>query len=143
MAGNVNVQQYSKVIKTAARVAHMPNYSAHGPRAGYVSDAVLEGEPFIEIQETGRWLNPKSLRIYMDACSVIQQVHAGAIAPWVRAAKLISHRPELFFFPHGYPAAPLTAGVLWWLSRLSSSSPPAPPPTTHSSVLCRYPGGGR
>ena len=60
---------YYKLITRAARevgVGHI-KYTPHSPRAGWATAHRLNGLSFQEIQERGRWTNPSSLRLYLDA----------------------------------------------------------------------------
>lgn len=44
-------------------------WGPHSPRAGFATDAKMDGEDFIAIREAGRWLSDESLRTYLDVLS--------------------------------------------------------------------------
>ena len=51
-------------------------FTPHGPRAGFATDARLEGVPFVEIREAGRWQSDSSLRCYLDIVAAADVVRA-------------------------------------------------------------------
>ena len=55
-------------------------FSPHGPRAGFATDARLEGVPFVEIREAGRWQSDSSLRCYLDIIAAADVVRAMRMA---------------------------------------------------------------
>ena len=60
---------YSKLIARTCRELNIGDlgFTPHSPRAGWATTLRLDGMGFQEIQERGRWTNPSSLRIYLDA----------------------------------------------------------------------------
>ena len=74
----------------------------HGPRAGYASESVCLGRPFVETREGGRWLSDSSLRIYLDVVAAADiatqcevQGHAAAMA-WA-IQNFVSYFPMWLF----------------------------------------------
>ena len=62
-----NVSEYSRLIATSSRnVGMMQPASGHSARAGWATFCRQQGVPFAEIMEHGRWVDPASLRIYLD-----------------------------------------------------------------------------
>ena len=64
--GTVSLVQYQTMFKWLNACMGWSEYSPHSPRAGFASDAVLEGKSFVDIREEGRWTADSSLRIYLD-----------------------------------------------------------------------------
>ena len=64
------IEAYRKEIKHLdSFLGFSAGWGPHSPRAGYASDAVLQGTPFEEIREGGRWSADQSLRTYLDIVS--------------------------------------------------------------------------
>ena len=62
------MSHYNVLIKKAHTrwgIVHL-KLTAHGPRSGWATRKRLEGKPFEELREDGRWESDKSLRIYLD-----------------------------------------------------------------------------
>ena len=94
---DLSVTSYTKLIKRTCTIAQLPSYSAHGPRAGFVSDAALRGIPMSEIQTVTRHAATKSLRIYLDTVNHVNQLSAGPVRRWNKVAQYIASCPQLFF----------------------------------------------
>ena len=61
--------------------------TAHSPRAGFATSAVLKGIPVKDIQAAGRWLCESSFQTYVDvvaAAHIRAQVHSSRLAPTVK-----------------------------------------------------------
>ena len=65
-------------------------WGAHSPRAGFATDAKLDGEDFVAIREAGRWLSDESLRTYLDVLSstmVIKSLRLRGLSSKLAAAE--------------------------------------------------------
>ena len=73
---------FSKIFKSTLAKMHLTglNYTPHSPRAGWATQLRLQGMPFTEIQERGRWASAQTLRTYLDAVAasttLLQQTHS-------------------------------------------------------------------
>ena len=83
-----NLQQYGRVLKKISKMLQIEHLglTPHSPRAGFASQASLEGKTFLEIREKGRWLSDSSLRVYLDV--------VGALSISVDA-QLINLKPQI------------------------------------------------
>ena len=64
-------------------------YTPHSPRAGFATEARLQGMSFEEIRENGRWLSDSSLRTYLDlvgATAGLRTLRARGMGPLLQAA---------------------------------------------------------
>ena len=64
-------------------------FSPHSARAGYATDMQLQGVPFNQIKEGGRWLSDSSLRVYLDVLGATQAprlMRLKGLAPQLAAA---------------------------------------------------------
>ena len=94
---NLSVSAYSSVISKASVQLEMPRYTAHGPRAGFVSDQTLKGVPRQTIKQITRHSSDKSLGVYIDSISHLNQLHSGPLRVWIDTARLIETYPQAFF----------------------------------------------
>ena len=65
-------------------------WGPHSPRAGYATDGRLEGVPFEEIREGGRWQSDSSLRTYLDivaSAAVVRALRLRQLGPQLDAAQ--------------------------------------------------------
>jgi len=86
-----DVGTYSRLMRRAlAHVGTSGAYSPHSPRAGWATDAIMQGTSFTEVQERGRWLHPQSLRTYLDVAAVLllqtDEGHLNYLAVWLQDA---------------------------------------------------------
>lgn len=73
VCGSTSLSQYNAFIKEASLAEGLDSarWTAHSPRAGKATDMYLANEDFVRIREHGRWTVDASLRIYLDAASVL------------------------------------------------------------------------
>ena len=63
----------------------------HSGRLDFATDGRLEGKPFTEIREAGRWQSDSSLRTYLDvlaASSVVRAMGHRGMGPTLAAAEV-------------------------------------------------------
>ena len=65
--------------------------TAHSPRPGFATDAILAKIAFGEIQEQGRWMSPQSLRIYLDAVGAAAQRARSESASWAHLFQQVDY----------------------------------------------------
>ena len=66
------------------------HYTPHSPRAGFATEARLNGLPFEEIREAGRWQSDSSLRIYLDlvgSTATLRSLRARGFGPQLQEAE--------------------------------------------------------
>jgi len=79
-----SVSRYSSLIEKASSRQHLARYTAHSPRAGWASAARLSGKPVMDTMEQGRWLSITSMRVYLDAVSILaSELGAQSVTPLV------------------------------------------------------------
>ena len=83
--------RYRTLLATICLLLGLLGYRPHSPRAGYATARHLKGDPFSAIMEGGRWRAPSSLRTYLDAVAVLQQLTVGDGARWMSAALLVEN----------------------------------------------------
>ena len=69
-------------------------WGPHSPRAGFATEGRLNGVPFEEIREGGRWLSDSSLRTYLDivtAASVVRTLRLQGLARQLAQADRFWH----------------------------------------------------
>ena len=93
----LSVPSFSRVISRYCKLLNIPHYTAHGARAGFVSDQALEGQTAEHIMSITRHSSLQSLRVYMDVVSHMRQVHEGPLCKWLQVAKLIQQHPHKFY----------------------------------------------
>ena len=93
----LSVPSYSRVISKYCKILQLPHYTAHGARAGFVSDQALRGETAEKIMSVTRHASLQSLRVYMDVVSHMRQVHEGPLKRWLSVAQLIQQYPQKFY----------------------------------------------
>ena len=101
----------------------MPEYTGHSARAGFVSDALLNGMPFIEVKETGHWIQDTTLRVYADAASAFAQCHDGDVAPWLLAGQEIERCPASFLPQLGMPLPTLISPFCLYQNKNKETEP--------------------
>ena len=82
-------QQFNAaLIQTAADagIGHL-GFTAHSARAGAATQAKMDGRPFEDIREDGRWASAQSLRIYLDRAMAISHGTTSAGAPFLGIAR--------------------------------------------------------
>ena len=66
------VTQLNVLLRRAGRLAGLTMvWTAHCARAGWATELYLQGLPFGELRERGRWRSDQSLRIYIDTVSAM------------------------------------------------------------------------
>ena len=93
-------ENYRRVLKKITTdVLHLNiHWTPHSARAGFASDHVAMGTPFIEIREAGRWVADSRLRTYIDivgSASIATSLQLSGFKPAILYA--CSH--ILSFFP--------------------------------------------
>ena len=101
-AGNFRVDRYSKLLGRASRALKLPPYTAHGPRAGFVSDAMLDGVSVADAMTVTRHQSLKSFQVYADAATAIAHTSKGPLVRWLPVVRDICCRPHLYFPQFGY-----------------------------------------
>jgi len=70
-------------------------FTAHSPRAGFVTDMYLAGHTLEAIAQITRHISLKSLRIYLDVQSVASGQITNHLAPWLaEAANTLTWLPK-------------------------------------------------
>ena len=93
----LSVPSYSRTIGKYCTLLKLPHYTAHGPRAGFVSDQALQGRTADQIMSVTRHSSVQSMRVYLDVVSHLRQVHEGPLCRWLQVAKLIQQFPRRFY----------------------------------------------
>ncbi|CAE8646492.1 unnamed protein product [Polarella glacialis] len=98
---------YRRLLNQAdARVGVSFGLTPHSPRAGFASEGIAAGRPFLELKEVGRWVSEQSFRIYVDiitAHNISNQLKSTGLGPAIREALV---HLALYF-----PAASFNQGI--------------------------------
>ncbi|MDA8582913.1 hypothetical protein N9L68_01745 [bacterium] len=89
LAGPFQYGTYRSHMERFATALRMLPYRPHGPRAGYASECFVRGVPVPEIQAQLRHNDPRSLRTYLDAVSLMNNHVQGDAARWADAAGVV------------------------------------------------------
>jgi hypothetical protein len=87
-------EAYASLLRAHGRCLGLSDlgFTPHSPRAGAATQDRMDGVPFSEVQERGRWLVAASLRIYLDRAMALAQAtvrHAKDLLPLLENPSLM------------------------------------------------------
>jgi len=71
------------------------HFTPHSIRAGGATQKLLDGVPFAQLQEAGRWSSPQSCKVYLDAVFALAASTTARAKPFLPLLALPSLPPAL------------------------------------------------